>query len=160
MSEMTARSDKIVIGRVGELALTTTESVRLADDLRATLVFTYMNIEVLETLKGEGGSSVTVKLLGGRVGESMTVVPDAAMLIPDEEVMVFLQSVDGTASDGQYQVLSGDQGVFSIREDGTLSRRSAHPNSALAPGFDESSIPVLELRQEINAEIERLETSN
>ena len=74
----------IIAGRV--LAVTA------APDPDTGTLYTYVTLEVADVLKGPVSSStVTLKQLGGEVGELGLGVPDQAVFAPNEQVVVFLE---------------------------------------------------------------------
>lgn len=53
-------------------------------------IYTYTTLRVRETLKGEPGHTITVKQLGGSVGEIAQEISGSPRLRPDDDVVLFL----------------------------------------------------------------------
>jgi len=53
-------------------------------------IYTYTTVRVVESLKGDGQSEITVKQMGGTVGEISEVISGAPELTNGEEVVLFL----------------------------------------------------------------------
>ena len=114
LEELTLGADRIVVATV------TTMDSRLEDD---GLIRTYVTLQVDEVLKGgERSSELTVQVLGGTVGDLALRVSDSPRFELGDDVLVFLEEVDGT-----YRVFGHFQGKHTIRDDRVLERRMALP---------------------------------
>ncbi|XXF75806.1 hypothetical protein P2318_22445 [Myxococcaceae bacterium GXIMD 01537] len=113
LAGLSASSDAVVHGTVRRV-----ESQWSGDGRR---IFTDVEIEVHEALKGQPGATVVVTQPGGQVGDIGQVVHGLASFTPGEEVVVFLGRVGG---DG-YHVSGMSQGKFEVR-------RAADGKSVLA----------------------------
>lgn len=86
-------------------------------------IWTFTAFAVQETWKGSqpanSNSTLTVRLLGGTVGNLTSTVSGIPRFVPGEELIMFLEP---TAHD-DYSVVSWIQGTFRIRRD----LRSGHP---------------------------------
>lgn len=78
-----------------------------------TIITTEINFQVSSYLKGFLGAQVTVRQLGGTVGQDSMVVSGMPEFQPSGEVILFL-SKDQT---GGYQVIGMSQGKFEVIED-------------------------------------------
>jgi len=99
LQRLTTESNLIVYGRI-ESSYSQWEG---------KTIYTYTTLRVNESLKGEGGSLVTVKQLGGTVGETGLEVPGTPKLIAGEDVVLFL-----TRWQDQYWIHSIVLGKFSV----------------------------------------------
>jgi hypothetical protein len=81
-SEMVAESQLVVHGRVAEVRSQMIGSFRTIESV--------VTITVQETLKGEPGQTVSVRVPGGQVGRYRRVMVGAPVFRPGEEVVVFL----------------------------------------------------------------------
>jgi hypothetical protein len=78
-------------------------------------IYTYITLRVLDPVKGSKGESiVTLRQLGGQVGNIASIVPGLPTFSKGEEVVVFL-----TASDraGYPWVMGLQQGKYTVRTD-------------------------------------------
>jgi hypothetical protein len=82
------------------------------NDTATTEIYTYTEIEVTEVLKGESGSTVTVKQLGGMVGPDALDVPGTPEMDEGEEVVLFLVEWKG-----HYWIHSVVLGMFTVVEE-------------------------------------------
>jgi len=106
LDRMTDESALIVYGRV----------ISAHSQWEAKTIYTYTMVRVNESLKGGGGSVVTVKQLGGRVGETGLEVSGSPELKAGEDVVLFL-----THWQNQYWIHSIVLGKFTVtNEDGNL----------------------------------------
>jgi len=108
--------------------LCTDVCVGLVDRLEAErdpwsgMIYTLATIRVEEcTLGAVQDSELTVKTLGGEVGDIGVFVPGAAVLEEGEEVLLFLVD-DG---EGSYRVIHGAMGKYTITEDPFTGQKSA-----------------------------------
>lgn len=89
LKELAETSPLIITGQVIKVS-TNIEAVR-----DHQVVFTYVTIETDMVLQGEKpGSTLSIKMLGGRVGEKGTWSELWQQFKPDEEVLVFLHPKD------------------------------------------------------------------
>jgi hypothetical protein len=103
VAELTARAIFVVLGRV-----VTTES---GWDTARPLIVTRVDLVVDEILKGPvPGKMLSLRELGGKVGEAASVVADAPLFAPGERVLVFLTF----SRDGRLHVVGLHQGKFSL----------------------------------------------
>lgn len=78
-------------------------------------IFTYTELRVAETLAGAAkpGAVLTVRTLGGEVGETGMKVAGVARFTPGEEVVVFLRTDPVDARD--FQVVGMSQGKYKVK---------------------------------------------
>ena len=74
-------------------------------------VFTYVTLAATEYLKGQGEQEVVVRVLGGRLGDTVTIVHSTAQFVPGEEVLVFLERPQ---AGGPLVVTGMAQGKFNV----------------------------------------------
>ena len=103
--ELGRESSLVVRGRVA--------AVRSFWNETRTKVFTETTVIVDETYKGARASSVSVRQLGGVVGNVRVTVDGAPMWRQDEEVLLFLEPFDAST----YQVAGFSQGKLGIDRD-------------------------------------------
>ena len=107
VKNMSKNSDLIVTGKVTEQASSWNES--------KTRIYTQATILVDEYIKGNGtGNIVTVKYLGGEVGEIGEKYSHMPRFEDKEEVLVFLKK-DEKSPD--YKVYNGENGKISVIND-------------------------------------------
>ena len=129
-AELVAFSRAIVAGRV----LATTAGT----DPDTGGIYTYVTIEVSDVIKGGiATSTVTLKQLGGEVGELGLGIAEQAVFVPNEQVVVFLEQRprDGTLYttalwQGKWTVERSLSGVSAVREHLTEYRGSGGMASA------------------------------
>lgn len=129
--DLIAQSDVIVTGRVTEIAT--------GFDDRTT--YTHVTIDLADVLKGwVPERQITIKQLGGRVGDLGHRVPGQARFARGEEVLLFLHA---RASDLTLSTIALSQGKWTIRRDRTwgqpvASRQviAAADGGLLAPAED------------------------
>jgi hypothetical protein len=82
---------------------------------QGSLIYTYITFQVQDTVQGgDKEDELTLRFLGGRVGDTVQSVPDMPEFSENEEVMLFL----GPRNKSGYQTLSSIQnGVLRIRTD-------------------------------------------
>ena len=102
---LVGESDTIVQGRVAQ------EYSQW--DAQMKLVFTYVNIQVDDPLKGARRQNVVIRQLGGRVGGLNMSVAGMPKFNVGNEVIVFLKS----NPEGTYQVVGLNQGKYDIVND-------------------------------------------
>jgi hypothetical protein len=74
-------------------------------------IWTLTSFDVEETWRGEPPAQVTVRLLGGRMGNITSHVSGVPRFRPGEDVVLFLEPT----SAGDFSVVSWEQGTFRVR---------------------------------------------
>jgi hypothetical protein len=106
IERMTGEASLVVYGRV----------LSSYSQWEGKVIYTYTTVRVSESLKGDAGPAVTIKQLGGQIGETGLEVSGSPELKTGEEVVLFL-----TRWQKQYWIHSIVLGKFTvIREDGDL----------------------------------------
>ena len=99
-------------------------------------IWTFTSFAVQEIWKGsQSGNSnsvLTVRLLGGSVGNLTSTVSAIPRFVPGEDVIVFLEPT----THGDYSVVSWIQGTFRIRRDLRTGRQIATQDTASFDTFD------------------------
>jgi hypothetical protein len=111
--DIARRSENIVVARC-----VSTESKW---NEQGSLIFTYVTFQVHDTVQGENTEdNLTLRFLGGRVGDTVQTVPDMPQFSENEEVMLFL----GPKNRSGYQTLSSIQnGVLRIKTDSETGKK-------------------------------------
>jgi len=110
--EMTLLSESILIGRCTAIRSEWSEDGRK--------IFTYVTIVPQTFLKGDQiPQEITIKQLGGVVGDIVMRVEGSPVFEVDEEVLLFLKS----GPNGSYSVIGLSQGKFSIKTDPATGRK-------------------------------------
>ena len=111
--DVAKKSDNIVVARC------ISEESRWNE--QGSLIFTYVTFQVQDTVQGENKQDkLTLRFLGGRVGETVQTVPDVPEFSENEEVMLFL----GPKNKSGYQTLSSVQnGVLRIKADSETGKK-------------------------------------
>lgn len=102
VAELTEQSSLVVLGRVVDIRYQW-------EDQRQSSVNTVLTVEVSRYLKGRGGATVTVKQLGGRIGDFGDEVSGTPSFDVNDEVILFL-----VAHNGDYWIHSIALGAFNI----------------------------------------------
>jgi hypothetical protein len=95
-------------------------------------IWTETRFEVEEQNKGSLPSFVTVKMLGGRVGNLHSRIEEVPTFRAGEEAYVFLWTRNGEP----YRVLGWTQGTFRIARDSRTGLETVTQDSAATPMFD------------------------
>ena len=103
LEELTTQSDLIVHGYV----------LSSMSQWEQSNIYTYSTIRVEQSLKGSFRETVTVKQLGGRVGDITAEVAGTPELRANDEVILFLREWNG-----DYWIHSIALGKFSVVRDG------------------------------------------
>jgi hypothetical protein len=133
LEQMTERADTIFVGRV-----TGTRADWSSDRTR---IYTYVTFEVDEYWKGGSASRVEmVRLLGGRVGPYLALVPGTPQFEEGEEVLVFcagggarIPTVLGLSL-GKFTVVRGGEGEAIVKRDISSLMVAEHRTDARKPG--------------------------
>jgi hypothetical protein len=114
MPALVERSEVVVRGQVSSVSTA----------LERGKVFTTVQIKVEETLKGAPQATVTLRLIGGRHGDLVTLVHGQPQFKQDERVVVFLER---SRPERPFVVTGMAQGKFSVTEDKDGKTRWANP---------------------------------
>ena len=95
-------------------------------------IWTDTRFEVLEQSKGALPGMVTVRMLGGAVGNLRSHVEGVPAFRAGEEAYLFLWAPDGQP----YRMLGWSQGTFRIARDSHTGLETVTQDSAAAPIFD------------------------
>lgn len=106
--KLTADSELIVSGRIVSIEYLWEDETRRA-------INTLLTIEAYQYLKGSGNATVTVRQLGGRIGNFGDEIPGVPQFQLGEEVILFLVSHRGdywihSMALGAFRVLTDDSG--------------------------------------------------
>lgn len=118
--ELVIGSELVVVGQV--------KSVRSEWSDDRSFIFSDVTIEVEEYVKGgQAGKSVTVRHLGGEVGEVGEFYSHTARFQAEEEVLVFLDRDPR----GTLRVAGGEHGKFRITRDRVTGQRMVEGRAPL-----------------------------
>ena len=107
LKELTTNSDAIITGKVTQQTSSWNED--------KSRIYTLATVQVDEYIKGSGGgNTVTIKYLGGEVGDVGEIYSHMPRFEDKEEVMLFLKR-DNSSPD--YKVYDGENGKISIIND-------------------------------------------
>jgi len=98
-------------------------------------IWTSTSFEILETWKGTPPEHITVRLLGGTVGQLTSTVSGVPRFLPGEEVVLFLESTP----QGDFSIVSWQQGTFRIRRDPRTETQIITQDTASFATFDSRS---------------------
>jgi hypothetical protein len=98
-------------------------------------IWTETRFELVQSEKGTLPGVITVRLLGGTLGNLHSHVDEVPAFRPGEEVYLFLWSRPGKA----YQVLGWSQGTFRIARNAQSGLELVTQDSAATPIFDPQS---------------------
>jgi hypothetical protein len=124
-------------------------------------IWTFTTFAVEEIWKGayaeNSNQNITVRLLGGTVGNLTSVVSGVPRFAPGEEVILFLEPT----SRGDFSIVSWVQGTFRVRHDIRTGQQVAVQDTASFDTFEPSTrqfrtsglrnIPLVDLRAMVNA---------
>lgn len=123
----------------------------------AAEIWTFSTFEASEIWKGSSRQRVSVRLLGGRVGNLTSNVSGAPRFRAGEEVVLFL----APTTRGDFSVVSWVQGTFRIQQDPRSRAETVTQDSASFATFDPSTkkftpsgirdLPLDELRAQVTA---------
>jgi hypothetical protein len=83
--ELVAESDQVI-----RVAVISTEA-RLETTPGGPVICTYVHCQVLRTLKGEKNSVLSLRIVGGQIGNAKLSVPGIPQFVPGERSVLFLQ---------------------------------------------------------------------
>ena len=133
LEQMSERADTIFLGRV--------TGSRADWNAERTRIYTYVTLEVDRYLKGGSESRVTtVRLLGGRVGPYLAMVPGTPQFGMGEEVLLFcagggarIPTVLGMSL-GKFTIVAGPSGEKMVKRDISGLMLASHRTDARKPG--------------------------
>jgi hypothetical protein len=133
LDQMSERAETIFLGRV--------TGMRADWNAERTRIYTYVTLDVDRYLKGGSGSPVTtVRLLGGRVGPYLAMVPGSPRFDPGEEVLLFcagggarIPTVLGLSL-GKFTVVADASGEKIVKRDISGLMLANHRTDARRPG--------------------------
>jgi hypothetical protein len=124
-------------------------------------IYTLTQFEVVEQLKGSAPEQITVKLIGGRLGNLVSKVDAVPRFQAGEEVFLFLEP----KASGDWGVIGWVQGTFRIERNPRTEQETVTQDTSAARIFDPQTrefrsggirkLPVAEFRAHVAAAIER-----
>jgi hypothetical protein len=112
VEDLTNKADSIVIGEVTD--------VKSEWNQERTAIYTYVTILVKEWVKGQStDNTITIKQLGGKVGNIGMEVSECAKYAKGEEVLIFLESdrIQKIGANKIGRVVNMHQGKYSVEKD-------------------------------------------
>ena len=114
--ELATKSDAIVMAKV--------EDQSSRQDANKE-IYTYITISVLESVKGaKGEKTITIRQLGGSVGNLISAVPGMPSFKNGEEVVLFLSAKDRAGypwvmglQQGKYSIVTDNSGLKHVRNE-------------------------------------------
>jgi len=126
-------------------------------------IWTFTKFRVLETWRGSPPPVITVRLLGGTVGNVTSTVSGVPRFNAGEDVVLFL----GSTARGDYSVVSWAQGTFRIRHDTRQAAETVSQDTAALSTFNAANhrfearglrnVPLETFRAQVKTEIRSLE---
>jgi len=95
-------------------------------------IWTFTSFEVQEVWQGSAPARITVRLLGGRVGNLTSSVAGVLRFRSGEEIVLFLERTPR----GDFSVVSWEQGTFRIRREAATGSENVTQDSASFATFD------------------------
>jgi hypothetical protein len=95
-------------------------------------IWTFTSFQVEEAWRGSAPSQISVRLLGGRLGNITSSVAGVPRFSAGEDVVLFLERTPR----GDFSIVSWEQGTFRIRRDAGTGRDVAVQDTAAFPVFD------------------------
>jgi hypothetical protein len=122
-------------------------------------IWTFTSFEVQEVWQGSAPARITVRLLGGRVGNLTSSVTGVPRFRSGEEVVLFLERT----SRGDFSIVSWEQGTFRIRREAATGSESVTQDSASFATFDPATrqfetagirnLPIETFRAQVDAAV-------
>ena len=125
LEQLTARADSILVGKVTDITVHKEGKGN---------IYTLVTLSMEQTIKGETGGKVVIRVPGGEVGGLVLMVTDTPSFQLGERAVVFLDKGEGI-----FNVVGGFQGKFSIDENNMVSR----------------NMPLTEFINQIKAEVDK-----
>jgi hypothetical protein len=123
-------------------------------------IWTFTSFDVEETWRGAALSQISVRLLGGRIGNITSTVSGVPRFFAGEEVVLFLEHTRR----GDFSIVSWEQGTFLIRRDASTGADLVMQDTATFPVFDPATrrfevtgirdVPVATLRSRVDAALQ------
>jgi hypothetical protein len=120
-------------------------------------IWTFTSFDLEEAWRGSAPSQISVRLLGGRVGNITSAISGVPRFSPGEEVVLFLEPTPR----GDFSIVSWEQGTFRIRRDVRTGEEVAVQDTSSFPVFDPATrrlettgirnLPVATLRSRVDA---------
>jgi len=141
MQELSKKSDAIVMAKV--------EDQSSRQDAGNKEIYTYITLSVLESVKGaKGEKTMTIRQLGGSVGNLISVVPGMPNFKNGEEVVLFLSAKDREGypwvmglQQGKYSIVTDDNGLKHVRNELDGLRRLS-PDGSMSESKVSSEQPL------------------
>jgi hypothetical protein len=95
-------------------------------------IWTFTSFDVEETWRGSPPARITVRLLGGSMGDLTSHVSGVPRFAPGEDVVLFLQPT----SRGDYSIVSWEQGTFRVHQDAAGAAELVTQDTASFATFD------------------------
>jgi hypothetical protein len=120
-------------------------------------IWTFTNFEVEETWRGTAPVAITVRLLGGRMGNLTSTISGIPRFQPNEEVILFLESTPR----GGFSVAGWAQGTLRIRRNIRTGAENVTQDAASSETFDPTTrryaingirdVPLGDFHAQVNA---------
>lgn len=95
-------------------------------------IWTFTSFDVEETWRGSPPARITVRLLGGSMGDITSHVSGVPRFAPGEDVVLFLQPT----TSGDFSIVSWEQGTFRIHQDASGTQALVTQDTAWFATFD------------------------
>ena len=118
-ADLARRSPVIVLGRV------LSQETRIERVGEKDLPFTFTTVAVLESIRGDAGETVVLRLPGGRTGDSEWRVPGTPTFTPSQEVLLLMRPADGRP--GVYHLSEFGLSRFDLVQDESGRRFATRP---------------------------------
>jgi hypothetical protein len=137
VAQSAARSTTLLRMSLGQISQTAQTIVRArctgsTTGWDAGEIWTFSSFEVREVWRGSPAAQITVRLLGGRVGNLTSSVSGVPRFQAGEDVVLFLERTPR----GDFSVVSWEQGTFRIRRAGAQGPESVTQDTAAFSTFD------------------------
>ena len=117
LQDLTKKSNAIVMAKV--------EDQSSRQDPSNKEIYTYITVSVLQSVKGaQGEKTITIRQLGGTMGNLISVVPGMPSFKNGEEVVLFLSAKDGAGypwvmglQQGKYSIVTDENGLKHVRNE-------------------------------------------
>ncbi len=120
LEDMVRGAHRIVIGEV--------TSVEARWDLGGRFIWTFVTLETQQVLKGQAtGSELTIRVMGGKIGETALAVSETPTFSKGEKVLVFLHE----NTTGLFDVFNWQHGKFSFVGDKLVRMGKEEPLSLI-----------------------------
>ncbi len=151
LEELTAKADVIVQCKV--------DSIRSEWNNDRTMIYTFVDLRPLQFMKNQvniSGTIITLKLMGGAVGEIETVLVGSPKFQKEEEAILFIRQGHGRHFEGYMEIVGLAQGKFDVIQNTVISKKIVSRNLNRIHLLKNSRTEALKLPMQYEVFLERI----